>query len=250
VRVLPIEGYEVEEIPALITASREGRECFLSKLTVSFAHASSDAQAELKPLPDGGSEGRANGFMRHPASASVRWRHSVVPGQSLGRQDLAGREFVRDRCSNSSLFLSLWSSWVLRPFAWVNRRCDGCKRERSYDAGTQGGSDQLPLTHEFLAFMLAVRRAGVTVATGTLQQAGFIRNRRGIVTSRDTEGLEEVSCECYRLIRSRKRHCWLICRRKIACRRHLRPTQYVFVLSAGDGFPRLGRLRDAGAPPD
>jgi hypothetical protein len=33
------------------------------------------------------------------------------------------------------------------------------------------GSDELPLTHEFLSMMLAVRRAGVTVATGTLQQA-------------------------------------------------------------------------------
>jgi len=38
----------------------------------------------------------------------------------------------------------------------------------------QGGSDQLPLTHEFLSIMLAVRRAGVSVTTGTLQQAGFI----------------------------------------------------------------------------
>jgi CRP-like cAMP-binding protein len=68
----------------------------------------------------------------------------------------------------------------------------------------RAGSEQLPLTHEFLSMMLAVRRAGVTVATGTLQQAGFIRNRRGIVTILDTEGLEEVSCECYRLIREQE----------------------------------------------
>src|SRR5205814_3817381 len=66
------------------------------------------------------------------------------------------------------------------------------------------GSDQVPLTHEFLSMMLAVRRAGVTVTTNTLQQAGFIRNRRGIVTILDTEGLEEVSCECYRLIREQE----------------------------------------------
>jgi len=52
--------------------------------------------------------------------------------------------------------------------------------------------------------MLAVRRAGVTVATGTLEQAGFLRNRRGIVTILDTEGLEEVSCECYGLIRDQE----------------------------------------------
>ena len=45
----------------------------------------------------------------------------------------------------------------------------------------RNGADELPLTHEFLAMMLAVRRPGVTVATGTFEQAGFIQNRRGIV---------------------------------------------------------------------
>ena len=78
------------------------------------------------------------------------------------------------------------------------------KREPLLLTRHRAGSEQLPLTHEFLAFMLAVRRAGVTVATGTLQQAGFIRNRRGIVTILDMEGLEEVSCECYRLIREQE----------------------------------------------
>jgi CRP-like cAMP-binding protein len=78
------------------------------------------------------------------------------------------------------------------------------KREPLLLTRHRAGSDQLPLTHEFLSMMLAVRRAGVTVATGTLQQAGFIRNRRGVVTILDTEGLEEVSCECYRLIREQE----------------------------------------------
>ena len=44
----------------------------------------------------------------------------------------------------------------------------------------------------------------VTVATGTFEQAGFIRNRRGIVRIIDVEALEEVSCECYRLIREQE----------------------------------------------
>jgi CRP-like cAMP-binding protein len=66
------------------------------------------------------------------------------------------------------------------------------------------GSDQVPLTHEFLSMMLAVRRAGVTVAIGTLEAAGFIKNRRGLVTIVDLEALEEVSCECYRLIREQE----------------------------------------------
>jgi CRP-like cAMP-binding protein len=63
------------------------------------------------------------------------------------------------------------------------------------------GRDEFALTHEFLAMMLSVRRAGVTMAAGLFEKAGFIENRRGQITIRDVDGLKEVSCECYRLIR-------------------------------------------------
>jgi CRP-like cAMP-binding protein len=65
------------------------------------------------------------------------------------------------------------------------------------------GTDQFPLTHEFLAFMLGVRRASVTVAAGMLQQAGFIRYSRGKITIVDRARLEGASCECYRVVKER-----------------------------------------------
>jgi CRP-like cAMP-binding protein len=57
-------------------------------------------------------------------------------------------------------------------------------------------SDSLPLTQEFLSHMLGVRRSGVTVAVGILEQAGLIGHRRGTVVVTNPEGLREVSCEC------------------------------------------------------
>ena len=62
--------------------------------------------------------------------------------------------------------------------------------------------DRFPLTHEFLAFMLGVRRAGVTVAMGRLQEIGLIDYTRGRVTIVDRTGLEIASCECYRVVRA------------------------------------------------
>jgi CRP-like cAMP-binding protein len=65
----------------------------------------------------------------------------------------------------------------------------------------QAGCDEFPMTHEFLAFMLGVRRQTVTVVAGALQAAGLIGSRRGVIIIRDRARLEEASCECYAAIR-------------------------------------------------
>jgi CRP-like cAMP-binding protein len=65
---------------------------------------------------------------------------------------------------------------------------------------TRLGLDEFPLTHEFLAAMLGVRRTGVTEVAGNLQRAGLIRYTRGRVTIANREALEEAACPCFRVI--------------------------------------------------
>lgn len=62
-------------------------------------------------------------------------------------------------------------------------------------------SNELPLTHEYLAMMLGTRRSGVTIAAATLRTAGFIGYSQGTITILDREGLEASSCECYDVAR-------------------------------------------------
>ena len=59
-------------------------------------------------------------------------------------------------------------------------------------------SSSLNITQAFLAFMLGVRRVGVTVAAGNLQARGLIRSYRGRIEIVDFEGLRAASCSCYR----------------------------------------------------
>lgn len=62
------------------------------------------------------------------------------------------------------------------------------------------GAPEFPLTQEFIAQMLGVRRPSVNLAARTLQQAGLIRYTRGKITILDRAALESAACECYALI--------------------------------------------------
>lgn len=64
-------------------------------------------------------------------------------------------------------------------------------QDRSY-------SDRFLITHEFLAYMLGVRRVGITTAAVALQRNGLIEYHRGELTVLNRKGLEAAACACYR----------------------------------------------------
>ena len=61
------------------------------------------------------------------------------------------------------------------------------------------GKEKFHLTQEFLADMLGVRRQSVNLTARILQGAGLIKYARGELTILDRAGLEEASCECFRV---------------------------------------------------
>jgi CRP-like cAMP-binding protein len=69
-------------------------------------------------------------------------------------------------------------------------------------AADRAETDELKLTHEFLAMMLGVRRASVTGVVGRFEAAGLIDAARRRISLADRTGLEEYACSCYEELRA------------------------------------------------
>ena len=129
-----------------------------------------------------------------------------IPGSALRMQSSA----LREEAARSSALLQLLLRYVqaLHTQVSLTAACNGRHTlpERLarwlLTARDRATSDRMPLSHEFLAMMLGVRRAGVTVAVGTLKAAALIGNTHGQVTIIDRKGLEAACCECYRTVRN------------------------------------------------
>ena len=61
----------------------------------------------------------------------------------------------------------------------------------------RANSSSFKVTHEFLAFMLGVRRVGITTAATSLQQEGLVKYHRGDIRILNRRGLEKAACSCY-----------------------------------------------------
>lgn len=72
--------------------------------------------------------------------------------------------------------------------------------------GDRVGRDEFPLTQQFLAQMLGVRRPTVSEIAGRLQAQALIRYTRGVITITDRAGLERATCSCYRIVKAEFDH--------------------------------------------
>ncbi|TMB27648.1 MAG: Crp/Fnr family transcriptional regulator [Chloroflexi bacterium] len=132
-----------------------------------------------------------------------------VPGEALRLKATTFREQVRPddalhdllhRYAQALFNQISWSVACLRQHSIEQR----CARWLLMTHDRVAGA-RFPLTQDFLAQMLGVRRASVSGVASRLQRAGLIRYVRGVITIRDRKGLEKKSCECYRIVREEYR---------------------------------------------
>jgi CRP-like cAMP-binding protein len=64
------------------------------------------------------------------------------------------------------------------------------------------GRDEFHGTHEFISFVVGLRRAGVTQAIGKFKRSGILLAHRGRIKVTDPESLEQFTCECYGIIKA------------------------------------------------
>jgi CRP-like cAMP-binding protein len=127
-----------------------------------------------------------------------------VPGEAVRMtEDVLREEISRDRplrrllvLYHTAFLIQVSQAVACNGLHSVHQRC--CRwllmtQDRAH-------SDVFPMTHEFLAEMLGVRRSTVSEVLEPFQKDGLIRYSRGKCTILDREGLKACSCECYRVI--------------------------------------------------
>lgn len=135
-------------------------------------------------------------------SASTPWR-ALVQGAGTGWR--IGAEALRAESANSPALLHLLQASVL---VRLHQQATASACERFHTirprlarwllmSQDRSGTDRFPITQEFLALMLGVRRVGITVAASELQEIGLISYRRGEMTMLNRGGMQAQACDCY-----------------------------------------------------
>ena len=128
-----------------------------------------------------------------------------LPGEALRMPSAVFKEEVsRDgslhevlRRYTQALFMQVAQSAACNRLHSIGQRC----ARWLLMAQDRAGAEQFPLTQEFLAQMLGVRRASVSEVTSRLQRQQLLRYSRGIITVVNRAGLEGVACACYAIIK-------------------------------------------------
>lgn len=128
------------------------------------------------------------------ATVQITGKFSVIPASRF-EQAASHSAALRDIIVGYTE--SLWAE--AQQTAACNAIHDGSSRlcSRLLQSADRIGSDQLPLTQEFLAERLGVRRTTVTLLAQELQKRGILKYSRGKITIVDRDALEARACECY-----------------------------------------------------
>ena len=134
---------------------------------------------------------------------------SQIPGESLRLDSEVFRKQMRLHGALHDL-LHRYAQALFNQITWSV----ACLREHSIEqrcarwllmTRDRVGGNQFPITQEFLAMMLGVRRASVSEVASRLQRSGLINYVRGMMTIVNRRRLEKKSCECYRIVRDEYR---------------------------------------------
>jgi CRP-like cAMP-binding protein len=152
----------------------------------------------------------SEGLVGHYGLGGKTSPHRVIVQIEDGALRMASRA-LQEECARDGPLRDLMSAYHIAFMAQVSQSvaCNGLHRLEQrccrwlLMSRDRVGSDDLRLTHEYLAIMLGARRASVTDALRPLQDDGLVRSHRGRIAILDGPGLEARSCECYAVVRDR-----------------------------------------------
>jgi CRP-like cAMP-binding protein len=143
------------------------------------------------------------------AEASPHQIIAQIPGAAVRIQVRAMQRFLQDDPELRTVLLRYVQAVIVQisQTALCNRVHSVEERLARWALVNQDRTEhhQLPLTHEFLARMLGVNRSTVSLTAATLQRAGVVRYTRGRFTILNRSRLEEVACDCYRIVKEQYR---------------------------------------------